>query len=97
MRITIEILQKKTKESNYNTLLDQGQLAACVFTHWWWSNGQKKFITMILRGFRTDLLPKLCLGTVLYIHGTKKNGRELGNNCLSREDDYEYFGCAVKT
>lgn len=48
---------EKPKESNYRTLLDQGQLAACVFAHWWWSKGQK-IITMILRGFRTDLFTK---------------------------------------
>ena len=57
---------KKLKESSYHTLLNQGQLAACVFTRWWWRNGQKKF-TMILRGFRTDLFTKtfalgLCSG-----------------------------------
>ena len=48
---------KNLKESNYHTLLNLGQLAACGFTHWWWSNGQKKF-TLILRGFRTDLFTK---------------------------------------
>ena len=48
---------KKPKESNYHTLLNLGQLAAYGFTHWWWSNGQKKFV-LILRGFRTDLFTK---------------------------------------
>ena len=48
---------KNLKEGNYHTLLNLGQLAACGFTHWWWSNGQKKF-TLTLRGFRTDLFTK---------------------------------------
>ena len=44
MRLTIEILQKKPKESNYHTLLNRGQFATCGFTHWWWSNGQKNMM-----------------------------------------------------
>ena len=49
---------KNLKARNYHTLLNLGQLAACGFTHWWWSNGQRKPITLILRGFRTDLFTK---------------------------------------
>ena len=57
MRLTIEILQKKPKESNYHTLLNRGQFAACGFTHWWWRNGQKKFM-IFFRVLRTDLFTK---------------------------------------
>ena len=34
-----DFAKKKPKESNYHTLLNREQLAACGFTHWWWSNG----------------------------------------------------------
>ena len=49
---------KNLKESNYHTLLNLGQLAACGFTHWWWSNGQGGLVTVILSGFRVDLVTK---------------------------------------
>ena len=54
MGLTIEILRGNRNRA----LLSQGQLAACVFAHRWWSRGQEKFILMILRGFRTDLPTK---------------------------------------
>ena len=54
----IEILRKKPKESNYHTLLNWGQFAARGFTHWWWSNRQKKFMMIFFRGLRTDLFTK---------------------------------------
>ena len=50
---------KKLKERNYHTLLNLEQLAACDFTHWWWSNGQKKFIALVLRGFARTFSPRL--------------------------------------